>query len=179
MESPEERVPGVKGDPGSAPGIGEFARSGFRVIPRQALRSDVPEVPVVTGEGGNGVRAVRKRSATGASLIPRILDPWPGAGEALEWVGRFRIDLVNGRGWPAPPAEIEVRRETVHLRHELVEVAVMPRRSFAEWLLDAAARPLVVRGVVWAVDLGALTLSVGSARYRLTDDSRRQVVLLV
>jgi hypothetical protein len=157
-------------DPGSAPVVGKFAPGGVLGIPQQATRSVLPVVPLVTGAGGNGVPAFRK----GALLVPRIL-----AGEALEWVGRFRIDLVNGRGWPAPPAEIEARRETVHLRHELVEVAVMHRRSFAEWLLNAAARPLEVRGAVWAVDLGALTLSVGSARYRLTDDSRRQVTLLV
>lgn len=111
-------------------------------------------------------------------LLPRLLDPWP-EGDPVEWVGRFRIDLTNGRGWPAPPAEIEVRRETVHLRHELVEVAVVARRAFAEWLAGAAAHPLSVGGVVWAMDLGSLVLSVGSARYRLTDEARRQVVLLV
>lgn len=94
-------------------------------------------------------------------------------------MGRFRIDLVNGRGWPASPAELEVRRETVHLRHELVEVAVMVRETFAEWLRGGQSRPLVVGNVDWAVDLGALVLTVGSARYRLTDESRRQVVLLV
>ena len=107
-----------------------------------------------------------------------MLDPWPGADGSTEWVGRFRIDLVNGRGWPAPPAELEVRRETVHLRHELVEMAVLSRRSLAEWLVNSA-RPLTVRNVIWAMDLGSITLSLGSARYRLTDESRRQVVLLV
>ncbi|GLY18098.1 hypothetical protein LWF15_26925 [Kineosporia rhizophila] len=148
----------------------------------------------------------------------------------MEWVGRFRIDLLNGRGWPAPPAEIEVRRETVHLRHQLVEMSVVSRRLFAEWLagpsdaMDSAAvgpagaasrpvirtsigtsvgaadhavtgaaaapvvapvagsllaRPMVAGSVAWAWERGALMLTVGSARYRLTDDSRRQVVLLV
>ncbi len=94
-------------------------------------------------------------------------------------MGRFRIDLVNGRGWPTSPAELEVRRETVHLRHELVEVAVMVRKAFAEWLRVGPARPLVVGNVDWALDLGSLVLTVGHAHYRLTDESRRQVVLLV
>ncbi|GAB3264301.1 hypothetical protein [Kineosporia babensis] len=142
----------------------------------------VPDRPV------GGVEGIPQQVARGAGwglrspgLVPRILDPWPG-GETVEWVGRFRIDLLNGRGWPAPPAEIEVRRETVHLKHELVEVAVMPRRSFAVWLAEAAevaVRPLAAGSVVWALDLGALLLTVGCARYRLTDESRRQVVLLV
>jgi len=111
-----------------------------------------------------------------------MLDPWPGSADgesAAEWVGRFRIDLVNERGWPASPAELEVRRETVHLRHELVEVAVMGRLSFAEWLGAAEVQPLVVGHVDWAVCRGALVLTVGRARYRVTDESWRQVVLLV
>jgi hypothetical protein len=65
------------------------------------------------------------------------------------------------------------------LRHQLVELAVIGRRAFAEWLGGTQARPLVVGNVDWAVHLGALVLTVGSARYRLTDEARRQVVLLV
>ncbi|GLY32936.1 hypothetical protein [Kineosporia sp. NBRC 101731] len=117
-----------------------------------------------------------------AERVPRILDPWPGAGPAagaVEWVGRFRIDLVNGRGWPAPPAEIEVRRESVHLKHELVEVAAMSRRSFAGWLGASGAVPLKADHVVWSVHLGALVLAIGNTCYRLTDESWRQIVLLV
>lgn len=144
--------------------------SAVRDLPLQAARASV------TRRGVNGVTVSGANSVV-STLIPRILgSASDGAGE---WVGRFRIDLVNGRGWPAPPAEVEVRRESVHVRHELVEVAVMPRRIFADWLSNAAAGPMKVGNVVWATRLEALVLTVGSACYRLTDDSRRQVVLLV
>jgi hypothetical protein len=139
--------------------------SGVHDLPLQSARSSSYDANLVASE-----------------QIPRILDPWPGAGSAAgaeEWVGRFRIDLVNGRGWPAPPAEVEVRRESVHLRHELVEVAAMSRRSFAGWLGASGAVPLKADHVVWSVHLGALVLAIGDTCYRLTDESWRQVVLLV
>jgi hypothetical protein len=148
----------------------------------------------VTGEGADAVPFPRRAQgfprqpsrstgpnvwASRSALNPRILGPWTGSASPEGWVGRFRIDLVNGRGWPASPAELQVRRETVHLRHELVEVAVMVRTAFADWLAAGSARPLVVGKVDWTLDLGALVLTVGHARYRLTDEARRQVVMLV
>ncbi|MBT0770815.1 hypothetical protein KIH74_17870 [Kineosporia sp. J2-2] len=99
--------------------------------------------------------------------------------DGTQWVGRFRVDLVNGRGQAVAPAELEVRGETVHLSHESAEVAVMSRRLFARWLGDCGGVPMMAGNVVWAARPEALALAIGAATYLLTDDARRRVVLLV
>lgn len=133
--------------------------------------------------GGNDELAVRGNAgATGLRLRessgPGMLDPIRPTEQSV-WLGRFRIDLINDRGWPASPAEIEMCCEKVNLRHNLVMVAVMPRRALGTWFAEPSDRPFTAGTVTWQVRPGALLLTLGKARYRVAETSRQQIVLLL
>ena len=98
---------------------------------------------------------------------------------AGQWTGELLLDLRNGRDWSIGDAELSVRRDTVLLRHQGRNLAVLDRELFSAWLSHTNPDPLVVDDVVWQVQVGVTFMTVGHSWFRVGPESLATLVAVI
>jgi hypothetical protein len=95
------------------------------------------------------------------------------------WTGELTLDLRNPRGWSVRAAELTVRRDTVVVRHEGRNLAVLDRDFFRRWLGEPEPVPYAVDDLVWSVQIGMTFMTSGSTTFRVEPDSLRELVAVI
>jgi hypothetical protein len=102
-----------------------------------------------------------------------------GYRDGLMWTGELVLDLRNGQDWSAADAELSLRRDTVLLRHEGRNLAVLDRDLFRDWLIQTEPEPLMVDDVVWSVQVGITFMAAGKVAFRVSPESLSTLVSVI
>jgi hypothetical protein len=92
---------------------------------------------------------------------------------AQPWTGILGLDLRNGRDWSAGILEVDVRPDTVEIRHQGRMIAAMHRDRFREWIIRPGELPYLADETRWSVQAGitALTIRPGGYTYQVAPES--------
>jgi hypothetical protein len=91
----------------------------------------------------------------------------------VAWTGLLGLDLRNGRDWSAGTLEVDVRQDTMEVRHQGRMIAEIDRDRFREWMIHPGELPYLADQTRWSVEAGVtvLTLRPGAYVYQVGAES--------
>ena len=95
-----------------------------------------------------------------------------------QWTGSLHLDLRNARGWSAGALDLAVGRDTVQVRHQGRELAILDRDQFRDWMI----RPqfaYVADDTAWATEMDVTVFQVGRSRFTITPESMAHLLTVV